>query len=222
MKGGSEKIRVLIVDDHRVFADALAITLNLEPDLDVVGVASDAASAVAAANDKGPEVIIMDYRLPDRTGADAAEEILQFRPSTKVIVLTSYSDEAVLLNSMLAGVSGFMSKTEAAVDVANAVRAAHAGEMRLPPGVLRRLLTKLSEGKARDRASERLSTRELDVLRLMAQGKDSAAIGEDLSLSRNTVRTHVQNILGKLGVHSKLAAVATAVRRGIIEPPVDS
>ncbi len=222
MLSKSGKIRVLIVDDHRVFADALSVTLNLERDMEVVGVATGVAEATAVAADKSPDVIIMDYRLPDGTGADAAQEIARTGPGTRVIVLTSYNDEAVLLNSMRAGVSGFLSKTEAVADVANAVRAAYAGDMRLPVGVLQRLLTKLSEGSPLGHASEQLSIRELDVLRLMAEGKDNADIGELLSLSRNTVRTHVQNILGKLGVHSKLAAVAAAVRRGIIEPPGQS
>lgn len=219
-------IRVLIVDDHQVFAQALATTLGLQPDFQVVGTAGDAESAVKQTAVELPDVVIMDYRLPDRSGAEATREILQLRPETKVVMLTSYSEEGVLLDSLRAGVSGFLRKTKAVEDVADAVRAAHAGDARLPAATLRSVLAKLGQdrqpGTAPGEPDAQLTPRELDVLRLMALGEENEAIAAQLALSAHTIRTHVQNILGKLGVHSKLAAVATAIRRGLIEPPTYS
>ncbi len=216
-------IRVLIADDHQVFAQALATTLGLQPDFEVVGTAGDARSAVRETAERSPDVVIMDYRLPDQTGAEATREILLLRPDTRVVMLTSYSQEEILLDSLRAGVSGFLRKTKAVQDVAEAVRAANAGDARLPAATLRSLLAKLGRdlqpGMAPGDPYEPLTARELDVLRLMASGEETEAIASQLALSMNTVRTHVQNILGKLSVHSKLAAVATAIRRGLVEPP---
>ncbi len=223
MSSQGAPIRVLIVDDHQVFAQALATTLGLQSDFEVVGLAGDAGSAVKEAGLKLPDVVIMDYRLPDQSGAEATREILQLRPETKVVMLTSYSEESVLLESLRAGVSGFLHKTKAADDVADAVRAANAGDARLPAATLRSVLAKLARDlQAAEIPGEPdapLTPRELDVLRLMASGEDNEAIAAQLALSAHTVRTHIQNILSKLGVHSRLAAVATAIRRGLIEPP---
>lgn len=218
-----EKIRILIVDDHMVFAQALQAILGLQPDLEVVGVVTDGLKAVEDTERTAPHVVIMDYRLPGQSGAEATRAIKARMPQVHVVMLTSFSEEEVLLDSVQAGISGFVSKEKAVDDVVGAVRLAHAGEMRIPAATFHRLLARLEQGRAKDEERlywvERLTARELEVLRLLAAGADNEAIAERLVISANTVRTHLQNIMQKLQVHSKLQAVTTAVRLGIVPPP---
>jgi DNA-binding NarL/FixJ family response regulator len=208
-------IRVMVVDDHKMFAETLLRVLAEEPDLQVVGTATSVAEARTLARTESPDVVLMDYRLPDGLGTDAARQIREDRPATKVVILTGFPEDSVLITAIEVGCSGYMTKDGAVEEAISAVRAGAAGEALIPPAILARLLPKLRRESSR--TSYSLSARELDVLRLIAQGLPNQAIADDLVLSVNTVRKHVQSILNKLDAHSKLEALATAVRQGLVE-----
>jgi two-component system response regulator DevR len=211
----AEMIRVMVVDDHKMFAQTLLRVLGEEPDMDIVGTATSVAEARTMARSYRPDVVLMDYRLPDGLGTEAARMIREDRPETKVVMLTGFPEDAVLITAIEVGCSGYMTKDGAVEEAISAVRAAAAGEALISPAMLVRLLPKLRRDS--HRAAYTLSARELDVLRLLAQGMPNAAIADHLVLSVNTVRKHVQSILNKLNAHSKLEALATAVRQGLVE-----
>ena len=220
MPDGTE-IRVLLVDDHQLLTDALAQLLGHEADIRVAGVARTVAEAKNAARDR-VDVVLMDYRLPDGTGADATRAIKARWPAAKVIMLTAISDDETVLDSIQAGADGYMTKDRAIEDVVGAVRAAHAGEILLPRsvvfGIAQRVAAAREKGTTRAPV-EQLTPRELEVLRALSEGLSSKEICERLYIAPNTLRTHVQNIMGKLRVHSKLEAVAFALRHRLVEPP---
>jgi len=164
-----------------------------------------------------PDVVLMDYELPDGTGVDAAERIKAELPDTKVVMVTSYTDEGVLVRAIEAGCSGYVTKHKVIEEVVSAVRAAAAGEALISPAMLARLLPKLRPTKRGVGAD--LTSREIEVLSLLAEGLANQAIADKLVISVHTVRHHVQNIITKLQAHSKLEAVATAAREGIIRYP---
>ena len=211
-------IRVLLVDDHAVFCDALSAILGLEPDMEVVGRGASVREAVDQARALHPDVVLLDVHLPDGSGVEAASRIKKEQPATQVVMLTSDEEESVLRSAVDAGVTGYLSKHEAAPQVLQAVRSAARGEALIAPYMLARLLSgiKRSEGSL---PPGPLSPRELDVLGELALGRDNDMIARSLRLSPNTVRTHIQNILSKLGVHSKLEAVSRAVREGWVRIP---
>lgn len=209
-----DRIRVLIVDDHEMVAQSLAEALRQAADIEVVGIAGTARAAREMVETAHPDVVLMDYRLPDGDGVGATGEIKAVIPEVKVVMVTSTDDDAVLVRALEAGCSGFVPKHRPVQELIDAVRAAHAGEALVSPPLLARLLPRLrptSRGVGSD-----LTTRELEVLGLLAEGLSNQAVAERLTISLHTVRNHVQNILMKLGAHSKLEAVATAVREGII------
>lgn len=212
-----EHVRVMVVDDHQMFAQGLMKVLGEEPDIEVVGTASGVEEARRLARLHHPDVILMDFDLPDGDGAKATELIRGERPETKVVMLTSFTDEAVLVAAIEAGCSGYVTKHKAVEEVARAVRAADAGEALISPSMLARLLPKLRRSY-RGLGSD-LTPREIELLRLLAEGLPNRAIAERLLISLHTVRNHVQNILTKLQAHSKLEAVAVAVREGVIRFP---
>jgi two-component system response regulator DevR len=211
------RIRVLIVDDHQMVAESLAAAFQPEKDIELVGIAGTAGEAKHLVEIERPDVVLMDFRLPDQDGAAATAEIKARRPETQVVMVTSADDEAVLLQCLEAGCSGFIPKQRPVRELLEAVRAVHAGEALVSPPMLARLLPRLRPGH-REATSE-LTPRELDILRLLAEGLSNQVIAERLGITRNTVRNHVQSILAKLEAHSKLEAVATAVREGIIRYP---
>lgn len=208
-------IRVLITDDHAVFADGLAALLTSEPDLAVAGIAGTVADAASLAARSCPDVVLMDYELADGTGVEATALVLEACPSAKVVMLTSFTDDAILLAAIEAGCSGFVTKHRAGREVLDAIRAAAAGEALITPSLLARLLPRLRREPIRQ--ASKLTAREIEVLELLAEGLSNQAIADRLDVSLNTVRNHVQNVLTKLHAHSRLEAVAAAVRRGLIE-----
>jgi two-component system NarL family response regulator len=202
--------KVEIVDDHFLFADALGSVIRQLPDHEVF-VAGSGAQAVSIARTAQPDVILLDYHLP---GYDAAELIPRLRslsPEARIVILTSDTSDATLVRGLRAGVEGYLTKERALDDVLEALRRVTAGE---------RYLTDEQEARTRALSGEgtgdALTERELEILGLLAQGKESQAIADELTISANTVRTHLQNIFSKLGVHSKLEAVATANARGLL------
>jgi DNA-binding NarL/FixJ family response regulator len=214
-------IRVLLVDDHQLLTGALSQVLAREPDMQVVGVAGTVAEAKALARER-LDVVLMDYRLPDGTGAEATRAIKARWPSARVVMLTALNDDETVLESIQAGADGYITKDRAVLEVVEAVRAAHAGETLLPRTVIIGIAQRVAA--ARDRGVDRrqiepLTPRELEVLRALSEGLSTPEICDRLFIAPNTLRTHVQNIMGKLRVHSKLEAVAFALRHRLVEPP---
>jgi DNA-binding NarL/FixJ family response regulator len=214
-------IRVLFVEDHQLLADALSAMLAREPDMTVVGVAGSVAEAKSMARER-IDVALMDYRLPDGTGAEATRAIKARWPLARVVMLTAIKDDETVLESIQAGADGYLTKDRAADDVVQAVRAAYAGETLLPRSVIVEIARRVAAAK--DRGDDRkmiepLTPRELEVLRALTDGLSTPEICERLYIAPNTLRTHVQNIMGKLRVHSKLEAVAFALKNRLVEPP---
>jgi two-component system, NarL family, nitrate/nitrite response regulator NarL len=214
-------IRVLLVDDHQLLTGSLSQVLASEPDIEVVGVAGSVADTKNLIRDR-LDVVLMDYRLPDGTGAEATRAIKMRWPAARVVMLTALADDETILESIQAGADGYLTKDRAVDEVVDAVRAAHAGETLLPRAVILGIAQRVAA--ARDRGTERrpvepLTPRELEVLRALTEGLSTPEICERLFIAPNTLRTHVQNIMGKLRVHSKLEAVAFALRHRLVEPP---
>jgi DNA-binding NarL/FixJ family response regulator len=214
-------IRVLFVEDHQLLADALSAMLAREPDMTVVGVAGSVAEAKALARER-VDVALMDYRLPDGTGAEATRALKARWPLARVVMLTAIKDDETVLESIQAGADGYLTKDRAADDVVQAVRAAYAGETLLPRSVIVEIARRVAAAKERGddrKLVEPLTPRELEVLRALTDGLSTPEICERLYIAPNTLRTHVQNIMGKLRVHSKLEAVAFALKNRLVEPP---
>ena len=221
MTADQKPIRVLFVEDHQLLADALSAMLAREPDMTVVGVAGSVAEAKTMARER-IDVALMDYRLPDGTGVEATRAIKARWPLARVVMLTAIKDDETVLESIQAGADGYLTKDRAADDVVQAVRAAYAGETLLPRSVIVEIARRVAAAK--DRGDDRkmiepLTPRELEVLRALTDGLSTPEICERLYIAPNTLRTHVQNIMGKLRVHSKLEAVAFALKNRLVEPP---
>jgi DNA-binding NarL/FixJ family response regulator len=212
------RIGVLLVDDHQMFVESLARLLADEDDIEVLGIVTDSSQAAATALRLRPEVVLVDYQMPGRDGVSITAEIKAAQPEVMVVMLTGSADDQVLLASIEAGGSGFLTKDRAADEVALAVRAAAAGEALISPAMLARLLPRLKSG-FRGIGSD-LTQRELDILSLMTKGDSNAAIAAQLHLSVNTIRNYVQSILIKLGAHSKLEALSIAFREKIVTVPI--
>jgi DNA-binding NarL/FixJ family response regulator len=218
---GSRPVRVLLVDDHRLILESLARVLNEEPDIDIVGTATTVSEAKDAAMEP-VDVVLMDYRLPDGTGVEATRAIKARWPTSRIIMLTAMDDDETVLESIQAGADGYLTKDKAIDDVVATVRAAHAGATLLPRDVIVTIAKRVAD--ARDRQAERppvepLTPREMEVLKALVEGLSTPDICERLVITPNTLRTHVQNIMGKLHVHSKLEAVSFAMRYRLVEPP---
>jgi DNA-binding NarL/FixJ family response regulator len=217
-----DKIRVLIVDDHRVFAEALTLAMASETDIEIVGEpvlgGADAAKVVL---EHGPDVVLMDLNLPDKDGIEATREVKHARPETKVVILSADPPEARLAEAAEAGASGYITKTRAVADVADSVRRAAAGEILIPGDVLARVLTRMAQERSKkaqaDHMASLLTPRELEVLALLAEGLSNRMIARRLVVSPRTADTHVHNLLTKLGAHSKLEAVVTGIKWGLVD-----
>jgi DNA-binding NarL/FixJ family response regulator len=212
----SERIRVLVVDNHAMFAQAVAAALGEEADIEVVGVAGSATQGIAAVGEHDPDVVLMDYRLPDLFGDEATRVIRRNHPRTAVVVVTAAEDDEVLAKAVDAGCSGFVMKQDGLDELLAAVRTAYAGGSVLPARLLRTLMGRLRGG---ENLSPGLTPRETEVLQLLAEGLDTREVAVRLNCSHNTARNHTQSIIRKLDAHSKLEAVMTAIRLGLIRPP---
>jgi DNA-binding NarL/FixJ family response regulator len=208
-----ERTRVLIVEDHRVVAEGLAALINHQADMEVVGSVGTVADCVPAANDLRPDVVLLDYRLPDGTAPDAADAIRSTRPEVKVIFLTREDTDAARFAAVQAGASAFIHKSRAASDVVDAIRDVARGKMLITP---RTIATLLAKRRSSDAQLESLTPREKEVLKLMADGLPSRSIAAEMGISYTTVRTHIRSLGGKLGVHSKLEAIVKAREMGLI------
>jgi len=218
MDAHAARISVIIVDDHRAFGEALAVALDKEDDLEVVVVAVDGESAADEAEARQPDVVLVDLQMPGIDGLETSRRIRAVSKETAVVVLTGSDDELALGRAIQAGAHGFLRKTAAVQDLAEAVRSAHRGEPLNAHDEVEFALRRLRRLRARDddidQRFDRLTRRELQILQLLADGKAPDEIAAQLEVSRNTLRTHIQNILMKLGVHSKLDAIVAAIRHG--------
>jgi len=212
----TDRIRVLVVDDHKMFAESLVNLLEREEDLAIVGQAGSVGELKRVLQETEPDVVLMDYRLPDGDGIEAAGYVRRERSEAQIVMLTGMSDDTVLLRAIDAGCAGFVTKDNAVEEAVAAIRAAASGEAVISPHMLSRLLPKLRREREQEPQSP-LTPREREVLLLLAEGLSNGAIAERLFISLNTVRNHVQNLLSKLGAHSKLEAVAIAARNGLVD-----
>jgi len=210
-------LRLLLVDDHQVVRLGLRALLEGEPVFEVVGEAGTAADAMQAADSLRPDVVLMDIRLPDRSGIAACQQIRQRWPATQVLMLTSYTDEDLVLEAISAGAAGYVLKQIGTDDLVQAVRAVGQGDAVLDPAVTRKVLARVrqAEQEVHSAAFRDLSERELQVLVLVAEGKTNAEIGKVLMLSEKTVRNHVSTILSKLNLTNRIEAATYAVRHHI-------
>jgi len=209
----AEPTRVLVVEDHQVVAEGLAALINDQKDMKVIGHAGSVSESIARAAELKPDLVLMDFRLIDGTGADAASGIRQLRPETKLIFLTREDSDAARFAALEAGASAFIHKSRAAQDVVDAIRTVAGGGSLFTPRGIAQLLNNRREVEAQ---LERLTAREKEVLRLMAEGMASREIASKLGISYTTVRTHIRSLGSKLGVHSKLEAIVKARELGLI------
>jgi two-component system NarL family response regulator len=217
-----EPIRVLVVDDHALFRRGLQMVLEQEPDIEVVGEASDGAEAVEKSAESLPDIVLMDVRMPKRGGIDACTAIHETVPSAKIIMLTISDEEADLYDAIKAGAMGYLLKEISIEEVASAIRAVHGGQSLISPSMASKLLTEFASmiKKTDDRQqlpTPRLTDREMEVLKLVAKGLNNRDIAKELFISENTVKNHIRNILEKLQLHSRMEAVVYAVREKLLE-----
>jgi DNA-binding NarL/FixJ family response regulator len=215
-------VTLLVCDDHKVLTDALALVVERDPDLAMVAPpVHDPQRAVDLCGESPPDVVLMDivFKGP-LDGIEATRRIKDVSPSTKVVVMTAHDDDRLMIEAVEAGASGFLAKEEAAGEILAAVKAAADGEVLIDPSTLTRLLHQVAREREEQRGAQLLladlTDREQQILSLLAQGKRNDDIAAELSISPQTVQTHVRNILAKLRVHSKLEAVAFAVKHGAI------
>jgi DNA-binding NarL/FixJ family response regulator len=218
MRAGHARITVLIVDDHRSFGEALSVALGKEADLEVLPVTVDGVSAAKAAAAHRPDVALVDLQMPGIDGFETSRRIKATSARTAVIILTGADDELALGRAIQAGAHGFLRKTVAIQELADAVRSAERGDPLNARDDVEFALRRLRRLRASDddiaHRFDRLTPRELQILQLLADGKTPDEMSTELEVSRNTLRTHIQNILMKLGVHSKLDAIVAAIRHG--------
>jgi DNA-binding NarL/FixJ family response regulator len=219
--GPDESIGVLIVDDHEVVRRGLLAFLDSEPDIEVVGEAGGGAQALdllalMESEDHLPDVIVMDLQMAPIDGIETTRQVRALYNDIEVVALTSFAEEERVHAALEAGASGYLLKDSDADDVAVAVRAAHRGELQLDPQIARRLMSSLREDPGADPAGD-LTSRELEVLRLVATGKPNKQIAAELTISERTARTHVSRILRKLRLSSRTQAALWAVREGLVD-----
>jgi DNA-binding NarL/FixJ family response regulator len=212
--GHESIIRAVIVDDHPVIAEGLFRILSAEADIELAGTASNVVDALVMVERHRPHVVLMDYLLPDGDGVETTKKILKRWPETKVLMMSGSEVPDVHILAFAAGCVGFLAKNRPWGEVVGAVRAAARGQSVMRADELADLLMQLNHTSS-DRGKS-LTTREFDVLRLLAVGRTTTAIAAELFVSAHTVRNHVSSILSKLDAHSKLEAVAVAVRDGLI------
>ncbi|MER6086623.1 response regulator transcription factor [Streptomyces bluensis] len=220
----SSAIRVLIADDQQMVRQGFSVLLNTQPDIDVVGQAVHGLDAVAKVAELGPDIVLMDIRMPELGGIEATRRIITEHPHIKVLVLTTFDLDEYVYDALHAGASGFLLKDASADQLAEAVRVVAAGDALLAPGVMRRLITEFSRlrGSApraplKERVAD-LTERETEVLAHIAQGLSNAEIAERLVVAEQTVKTHVGRILVKLGLRDRTQAAVFAYESGLVRP----
>jgi DNA-binding NarL/FixJ family response regulator len=212
--GEIQPIRVLIVEDHQVVAEGLAALLGDQADIKIVGSAPSVAESLVLAADSAPDVLLLDFRLPDGTGAEAGARIRELRPEVKLIFLSRVDSDAARMAAVEVGASAFLHKSHAASEVVDAIRHVARGGNLMTPQLIAALLNR---SRARDAQVQSLTQRERSVLQLIAKGISSREIGRQLGISYTTVRTHIRSLGRKLDVHSKIEASAKARELGLVD-----
>lgn len=210
-------IRVLIADDQRVVREGLTMLLGLIEGVEVAGAAADGEEAVRLAGELRPDVVLMDLRMPRLDGVEATRRIAGSLASSRVVVLTTYDDDASVFAALEAGARGYLTKDAGADEIARAVRTVHGGEALLDPSVQRRLIESLGRVPAprQRRPPDGLTQREVEVLRLIAEGLSNQEIARRIFVSEPTVKTHINNIFSKAGLRDRAQAVTYAFRNGL-------
>ncbi len=213
----TEKIRVLVVDDHAIVRQGVTMVLETDAELEVVAEAASGEEAIEAVRELQPDVVVMDVGMPGLSGFEATRRIRESHPGVNVLALTVHDDEAYVFQMLQAGAVGYVLKRAGAQDVIRAVKAAHRGEALLHPTVanllIRDYLARAERGEA---AVDEISDREREILKLIAEGKTSKEIAQMLYLSVKTVQAHRANLMRKLGLHDRVELVKYAIRKGII------
>jgi two-component system response regulator DevR len=218
----SETIRVLLADDHDIVRQGLKSVLRAHADFNVVAEARDGEEAVREAKKQQPDLVVMDVRMPRLGGIEACREIRSAVPGANVLMLTSYTDEAAVMSAILAGASGFMLKEVNTADLIEAMRTVARGGKTLDPASSATVIDQIRRGNVQseeDRLAQSLTEREQKILELIADGQTNREIGEQLYLSERTVKHHVSDILGKLGLTRRVEAATFAIRREAKRPP---
>ena len=209
------QIRVLVVDDHPIVRRGLCIEINLDPEMQVLAEAADGVEAVRLAQLLRPDVILMDAVMPHKGGIEATADIIRENPNAKILILTSFTEDERMLAAIKAGALGYILKDRHPEEVLQAIRDTYDGKPYLNPATARRLLQTLPKPE-NSTSVEKLTSRELDVLHRVAQGKPNKEIARELSVQETTVRVHVSNILGKLNLANRSQLVLFAIKAGII------
>jgi len=212
-------IRVVIADDQALVRGGFRMILDAQPDIEVVGEAADGREALALCRTLTPNVVLMDIRMPELDGLEATRRALHASPTSRVLMLTTFGEDAYVWQAMNAGASGFLLKDVPPEDLVAAVRTVERGDALLAPAITRRLVEQFASGPqpgALHRELEALTDRELDVLRLLAQGQSNAEIAHALVLGETTVKTHVSRLLAKLDLRDRVQAVVFAYETGLV------
>jgi NarL family two-component system response regulator LiaR len=208
-------IRVLIADDHAILRKGIRALLGTEPDIEVVGETADGLETVAQAKTLHPDVILMDLVMPKMDGIEATRRITSRLPGIRILVLTSFAADDKVFPAIKAGALGYILKDSGPADLVQAIHQVHRGQPSLEPSIALKMLQELSHPSQRPPTPDPLSEREMEVLRLLAQGKSNREIAEQLVITVLTVRTHVSNILGKLHLASRTQAALYALKEGL-------
>lgn len=211
----SKPICILIVDDHTVVRDGLNALLAAESGMKVVGTAANGAEAVRLAQELQPDVILLDLVMPQMDGVQATKEIKKVWPQARILVLTSFAEDHMVFSAIKAGATGYMMKDTSSDALIQAIRDTYLGKPALGPGIARKLMDDIQEREGGAEETGDLTERETEILQQMALGKTNQEIADELYLSERTVRTHVTNILAKLGLSNRTQAVLYALRQGI-------
>jgi DNA-binding NarL/FixJ family response regulator len=211
------KLRIVLADDHETVREGLKAILNAQPDMEVVGEATDGTSAIAQARDLRPDILVMDVTMPSLNGLKATEAINQQWPQVKVVTLTRHADDGYLQQLLRAGASGYVLKQSRAVVLLQAIRAIASGGTYLDPAVAGRMVVRRSQPVTADHLPAGLSPRESEILRLVAWGYSNKEIASQLELSVKTVETHKANAMQKLGMHNRMDIVRFALLQGWLE-----
>lgn len=214
-------VRVLVVDDQTVVREGLVLLLGLLPGIEVVGAAADGGEAVGLAGSLGPDVVLMDLRMPRMDGVEATRRIRAAHPEIQVVVLTTYSDDESVFAALAAGARGYLTKDADAEALASAIATVVQGEAQFDPGVQRRLAEAVTGSRRAPDPPDGLTRRESEVLRLIAAGRSNAEIARELFISEATVKTHINNLFAKAGLRDRAQAVTYAFRHGLASDASD-